>query len=57
MFGPIVIFFFTVAVYVPLSVALFYVWWKHGKDEKGVTIARFVYSMGSLFLFWYMLML
>lgn len=55
MFGPVMVLFFTIAVYIPLSGVLLYVWWKHGKGEAGVTIARSVFLVGSLLLFMYML--
>ena len=55
MFGPMMVLIFTVAIYVPLAGVLLYVWWKHGKDEKGVMIARTVFLVGSLLLFMYML--
>lgn len=57
MIGPFIFLFFTLAVYIPLSCVLFYVWWKHGKDEKGVMVARIVYIIGSIVLFSYMLYL
>jgi hypothetical protein len=55
MLGPVIVLFFTVAIYIPLAGVLLYVWWKHGKDEKGITIARIVFLVGSLLLFLYML--
>lgn len=57
MDGSIIILFLTVAVYIPLAGALLYVWWKHGKNEKGVAIARIIFLIGSLMLFIYMLTL
>ncbi|MBP6948529.1 MAG: hypothetical protein KBB50_00440 [Candidatus Pacebacteria bacterium] len=51
----IIIFCITIAFYLSTSGVLLYVWWKYGKDEKGVALARVVYLTGSLFLFMYML--
>lgn len=55
MFTPILILFITLAIYIPIAGILLYVWWKHGKGEKGVMIARGIFLAGSLFLFMYML--
>jgi TRAP-type C4-dicarboxylate transport system permease large subunit len=55
MFGSIIILFVTIAIYIPLAGVLLYVWWKHGKGEVGVTIARAIFLLGSVFLFLYML--
>lgn len=51
----IIILCITLALYIPMTGVLLYVWWKYGKGEKVVSIARTVYLVGSLFLFMYML--
>lgn len=51
---PIIIFITTIVVFVPLAGALLYVWWKYGKNEKGIAIARLVFVTGTVFLFGYM---
>lgn len=57
MDGSIFILFLAIALYIPLGGALLYVWWKHGKGEKGVMIARIIFLLGSVTLFLYMLTL
>lgn len=57
MDGAIIILFITVALYIPLAGVLLYIWWKHGKGEKGVALARIVFLLGSLVLFLYMMTL
>jgi hypothetical protein len=51
----IFIFIITFAVYLPLAGSLVYVWWKHGAGETKVAIARIVFLLGSLGLFFLML--
>lgn len=51
------IFIFTLIIYVPLSVMLLYVWWKYGKHEPVVSLARTVFLLGSLALFLYMIII
>lgn len=41
----------TVLIYIPLAGILLYVWWKHGKGERAVVIARRVYLTVSALLF------
>lgn len=57
MDGSIIILFITVALYIPLAGTLLYIWWKHGKEESGVAVARIIFLLGSLFLFLYMMTL
>lgn len=57
MDGRLIIFLGSVIVYVPLAGVLLYVWWKHGKDEQAVTVARSVFLLGSLGLFIFMMTL
>lgn len=57
MDGALIIFVFTLIAYVPLAAALLYIWWKYGKNEKGVKIARAVFLTGSALLFAYMMTL
>ncbi len=52
---PFIIIFITLAIYIPLSGALLYVWWKYGRHEIGVSLARVVFLVGSLILFTFML--
>jgi hypothetical protein len=51
MNGALIIFILTVTVYLPLTAVLLYVWWKHGKGESGVAIARAVFLLGSVLIF------
>jgi heme/copper-type cytochrome/quinol oxidase subunit 2 len=55
MDGALIILFTTLVIYIPLAGILLYVWWKFGKNEKGVSIARLVFLFGSAILFIYML--
>jgi hypothetical protein len=55
MIGSIIILFVTIAIYLPIAGVLLYVWWKHGKGEKGVMLARIIFLIGSALLFMYML--
>jgi hypothetical protein len=50
MDGAFLIFILTLVTYVPLASVLLYVWWKYGRGEIGVTIARSVFLCGSLVL-------
>lgn len=54
MEGGLIIFLITLAAYIPLSGVLLYVWWKYGKTEPGVSIARAVFLAGSFGLIFYM---
>lgn len=54
MYGQIIIVLITMLIYIPLAGILLYVWWKHGKDEGGVAIARIIFLLGSVTLFFYM---
>jgi heme/copper-type cytochrome/quinol oxidase subunit 2 len=51
----IIILFLTLVIYVPLAGILLYVWWKYGKGEIGVKLARSVFLLGSFVLFFYMI--
>ncbi len=55
MDGALIILLTTLVIYIPLAGILLYVWWKFGKNEKGVTIVRLVFLLGSALLFIYML--
>lgn len=55
MEGSLIIFLLTLVVYIPLSAVLLYVWWKYGKEEAGVSIARAVFLAGSFALIFYMI--
>lgn len=57
MDGALVILFTTLVIYIPLAGILLYVWWKFGKNEKGVFISRLVFLFGSAMLFIYMLVI
>lgn len=48
--ATLLIFILTLLVYVPLAVVLLYVWWKYGKGEVGVSVARALFLSGSLLL-------
>lgn len=50
MDGTLLIFILTLVAYIPLAVVLLYVWWKYGKGEVGVSIARTIFLIGSLAL-------
>lgn len=54
MKGGLLIFILTLVVYIPLTIVLLYVWWKYGKGEIGVSIARTVFLLGSGALLLYM---
>jgi heme/copper-type cytochrome/quinol oxidase subunit 2 len=53
----LIIFLITFALFLPLAGALLYVWWKYGKEEKAVGVARIVFLVGTVFLFSWMLIL
>jgi hypothetical protein len=40
----------SLVVYIPLASALLYTWWKYGKGEKGVSLARAIFLTGSFLL-------
>lgn len=52
-----IIFLLTLAVYIPLSSVLLYVWHKFGRGDHGVRTACAVYGAGSLLIIFYMLFL
>lgn len=53
----LLIFLLTLVVYIPLASVLLYVWWKYGKGETGVAIARSVFLFGSLVLVFMMMII
>jgi hypothetical protein len=53
----LVIFILTLIVYIPLAAMLLYVWWKYGKHEPVVSLARTVFLLGSFALFLYMIII
>jgi uncharacterized metal-binding protein len=55
MDGTLLIFILTLVAYIPLATVLLYVWWKYGKEEVGVSIARTVFLSGSLVLIFYLI--
>ncbi len=55
MDGTFLIFILTLVTYIPLAVALLYVWWKYGKGETGVPIARTIFVSGSALLLFYLI--
>jgi hypothetical protein len=57
MDAPLIIFFITLSIYLPLTWVLLYVWNKFGSKDRGVFIARTVYLIGSAVLFGYMIIL
>ncbi len=50
MIAGFLIFALTLATFLPLAGILLYVWWKFGKGELGVSIARTIFLAGSAFL-------
>lgn len=54
---PFIIFLFTLLMCIPLSGMLLYVWWKYGKGERGVAIARIVFLVGIFVLLGYLITL
>jgi hypothetical protein len=57
MDGRLIIFLGSLAIYIPLAGILLYVWWKHGKDDSAVMLARIIFLFGSFGLFIYMMTL
>lgn len=57
MSGALIIFGLTMLMYIPLAGLLLFVWWKHGKGEKGVVFACSIFLLGSIALLLYMLTL
>jgi hypothetical protein len=57
MDGALIIFVLTLAVYLPMAVALLYVWWKYGKGEKWVALAQGAYLLGSAALLGFMIVI
>lgn len=57
MYPGLIIFILTLIVYLPLAGVLLYVWWKYGKGEIGVTIARSIFLFGSLALVFMMMVI
>lgn len=57
MDGNLIIFILTLITYIPLSTVLLYVWWKYGRNERGVILARMVFLAGSAALIFYMMLL
>lgn len=57
MDGALLIFVLTLLAYIPLASVLLYVWWKYGKGETGVGIARPIFLVGSLALIFYIMTL
>ena len=53
----LIIFLLTVLIYLPIAGILLYVWWKHGKYEPAVKIARLVYISGSILLFIFLIII
>lgn len=51
----LIIFLLALITYIPLAVILLYVWWKYGKGEPGVMIARTIFLVGSLGLIFYII--
>jgi hypothetical protein len=50
MEGTFIIFLLSLLAYIPLASVLLYVWWKYGKGEVGISIARTVFLAGSFLL-------
>lgn len=55
MEGSLLIFLLALVAYIPLAAVLLYVWWKYGKGERGVSIARAVFLAGSIGFIFYMI--
>jgi len=47
MEGMLIIFALTLVAYIPMASVLLYVWWKYGKGEVGVSVARTTFLAGS----------
>ncbi|MCX6757050.1 MAG: hypothetical protein NTW35_02795 [Candidatus Nomurabacteria bacterium] len=54
---PIIILVITLIVYLPLAISLLYVWWRFGKGEIKVAIARAIFLLGSISLFCLMIII
>ena len=54
MDGALLILLLTVVTYIPLAAALLLIWWKYGKGESMVSLARVIFLCGSFVLFAYM---
>ena len=54
---PLIIFVLTLVIYLPLAGVLLYVWWKYGKGEVWVSIARVTFLVGSFLLIGYILII
>lgn len=57
MDGALLIFMLTLIVYIPLAAVLLFIWWKYGKDEQGVKLARIVFLSGSALLIFFMMII
>lgn len=55
MNGSLLIFALALLGYIPLAAVLLYVWWKYGKGEPGVSIARVIFLAGSFALIFFMI--
>jgi hypothetical protein len=55
MEGTFIILLLALLAYIPLTAVLLYIWWKYGKGEVGVSIARTVFLAGSGILIFVML--
>ena len=53
----LIIFLIAFILFLPLAGALLYVWWKYGKGDSGVAIARGIFLIGAVILFGYMLVI
>lgn len=53
--GGLLIFALTLITYLPLAGILLYVWWKYGKGDLGVSLARTVFLAGSLLLLFFLI--
>ena len=55
MDGTLLIFICALMAYLPLAGVLFYIWWKYGKGEVGVSVARTIFIAGSFLIIFSML--
>lgn len=53
----LIIFIFSIVVYIPVAAVLLYVWHKYGKSEKAVSYARATFFIGSAFIIIFMMAL
>ncbi len=44
----VILFLTTLVIYIPMAGILLYVWYKFGKGDRGVGVARSVYLVGSV---------